>query len=368
MSIKLSLCGGAPLENMVEPLVDWYEQNQRILPWRENTEPYRVWVSEIMLQQTRVDTVLDYYRRFLEKLPDVQALAAVDEETLMKLWEGLGYYSRVKNMQKAAKVICNQYGGKFPSDYDAILSLPGIGVYTAGAICSIAFEKPAAAVDGNVLRVITRLTACSRDIADTAFRSAVADALEKIYPKGKCGAFTQSLMELGAVICVPNGAPRCLVCPLFKCCCACQSATQMDYPVKKPKAPRKKEIWTVLLLSCKEFIAVRKRPEGGLLGGMWEFPNVPGVLTEEQLQEWLILHGIVKDDTAQPCVLKKKVKKHIFTHMEWEMHSYEVACGNMPQMAQAQHEQIGRPSLVWVRRSQLQAEIALPTAFRKLIK
>lgn len=366
--MKLRLYGDAPLEKITDPLLHWYGRNQRILPWRENTEAYRVWVSEIMLQQTRVDTVVDYYRRFMEKLPDVSALAAVEEETLMKLWEGLGYYARAKNLQKAAKQICTVYGGVFPSAYQDILSLPGIGPYTAGAIRSIAFEQPAAAVDGNVLRVITRLTACSRDIGDAAFRSAVAEALEDIYPPGKCGAFTQSLMELGAVVCVPNGAPHCERCPLFDLCCAGRTGTQADYPVKKPKALRKKQQWTVLLLTCGAHIAIRKRAEGGLLGGLWELPNIAGLQSEKQLQDWLFGHGIKTAGSGGQAIVKQPVKKHIFTHVEWELHTYAVQCGNMPCTGSGDLADSKEAPLVWVHRDRLRSEIALPTAFRKLIK
>lgn len=354
-----SLYGGEPPGKLVAPLLAWYEESQRVLPWRENTDAYRVWVSEIMLQQTRVDTVLDYYQRFMERLPDIRALAAVDEETLMKLWEGLGYYSRVKNMQKAARLICEQYHGEFPQAYEDILALPGIGPYTAGAVSSIAFEQPRAAVDGNVLRVITRLTADSRDITDNAFKRAISEALEAVYPAGRCGAFTQSLMELGAIVCVPNGAPRCGECPLQTLCCACQNGTQADYPVKKPKAAKKKQVWSVLLLTCGDHMALRKRSDGGLLGGLWEFPNLAGKVTKQELHDWFTQQGIRLQDTGIEAVQKKCVKKHIFTHIEWEMHCYEIQCENMPD---------GQPEpLVWVERERLNTEIALPTAFRKLI-
>lgn len=192
------------LSQITEPLLAWYEKNARVLPWRENTDAYRVWVSEIMLQQTRVDTVIPYYERFLQRFPDVAALAAAPEQELLKMWEGLGYYSRVRNMQKAAQQICEKYNGIFPNEYEQLLSLPGIGAYTAGAVASIAWNKPYAAVDGNVLRVVTRLTADSREISDTKFKNEITAALQEIYPVDKCGIFTQSLMELGAVVCMPN--------------------------------------------------------------------------------------------------------------------------------------------------------------------
>lgn len=354
-----NLYGGLPLQELAAPLLAWYEKNHRILPWRENTEAYRVWVSEIMLQQTRVDTVLDYYARFMKRFPDIRSLAAADEESLMKLWEGLGYYSRVKNMQKAAKLICEQYCGEFPQAYQDILKLPGIGVYTAGAVSSIAFEQPRAAVDGNVLRVITRLTAAGQDITDNTFRAAVSEALEAIYPAGRCGAFTQSLMELGAIVCVPNGAPRCAECPLQAMCCACQTGTQADYPVKKPKAAKKKQVWSVLLLTCGDYMAIHKRAAKGLLGGLWEFPNLAGKVTKQEIQDWLTEQGISLSGKGTEAIRKKGVRKHIFTHIEWEMPFYEIQCENMPD--------IQPEMLVWVGRECLNTDIALPTAFRKLI-
>ncbi len=236
------------LSQITEPLLAWYEKNARVLPWRENTDAYRVWVSEIMLQQTRVDTVIPYYERFLRRFPDVAALAAAPEQELLKMWEGLGYYSRVRNMQKAAQQICEKYNGIFPNEYEQLLSLPGIGAYTAGAVASIAWNKPYAAVDGNVLRVVTRLTADSREISDTKFKNEITAALQEIYPVDKCGIFTQSLMELGAVVCMPNGTPRCTECPLQSLCSACAAGTQPEYPVKKKKAQRRIEDKTVLIM------------------------------------------------------------------------------------------------------------------------
>lgn len=350
----LPLAQQHPLSDIVAPLMDWYEKNARVLPWRENTDAYRVWVSEIMLQQTRVETVIDYYNRFLAQLPDVQALAAAPEEMLLKLWEGLGYYSRVKNMQKAAKVICEEHQGVFPHEFADILALPGIGAYTAGAISSIAFEQPTAAVDGNVLRVITRLTADSHDIADTAFRSAVSTALAAVYPVGKCGVFTQSLMELGAVVCVPNGAPHCGECPIAQYCEAKRRSCQTDFPVKKEKAARKVQKMTVFLLHCDGAVAVRKRAAGGLLGGLWEFPNAAGHLTLPQMMDWLSAQGLAVENSAE--LVRLPSKKHIFTHIEWHMDCWQIMC----------RRQKSEDAFVWVSPKQLDEEIALPTAFRKV--
>ena len=255
------------LEKIVIPLLNWYYQNKRILPWRENQDPYRVWVSEIMLQQTRVEAVIPYYERFMERFPTIESLALCEEEVLFKLWEGLGYYSRAKNLKKAAQKIYVEYQGQFPDKFEDILNLPGIGSYTAGAVASIAFGQARAAVDGNVLRVITRLTEDGRDIMDAKFRKEMTEQLEKIYPPKECGDFTQSLMELGAVICVPNGAPKCEICPLGSLCGAFQNGTQVQYPVKKKKSARKIEKKTVLILQYKDCIAIKKRGKEGVFSG-----------------------------------------------------------------------------------------------------
>ncbi|MEG2212707.1 MAG: A/G-specific adenine glycosylase, partial [Clostridiales bacterium] len=228
-------------QQMVEPLVTWYDQNARILPWRENNAPYGVWISEIMLQQTRVETVIPYYERFMQKLPTVESLAEVGEELLLKLWEGLGYYARVRNLQKAARVICRDYQGKFPDSYQKILQLPGIGAYTAGAIVSISFGQPIAAVDGNVLRVISRLTENEQDIASPALKKEITKALETVYPRSRSGDFTQSLMELGAMICIPHGVPQCTICPVAFLCRANHHHTQLLLPVQAKKPARKRQ-------------------------------------------------------------------------------------------------------------------------------
>ncbi|HNX13837.1 MAG TPA: A/G-specific adenine glycosylase [Oscillospiraceae bacterium] len=335
------------LKPIVAPLLGWYGENARVLPWRENTDPYRVWVSEIMLQQTRVETVIPYYNRFLTVLPDIEALAECDEQALLKLWEGLGYYSRVRNLQKAAQVIVQKFGGRFPDEFDDILSLPGIGTYTAGAISSICFEKPIPAVDGNVLRVLSRVLGSEADIALPEVKTKFTELLRQIYPKGHCGDFTQALMELGAMVCLPNGMPQCMVCPLAALCEANRTGRQAELPNKSKKAPRKKEEKTVFLLICGDKIALQKRPEGVLLGGLWEFPNVPGHLTPKQAKEVLAQWNI-----EAVSVEKGPRKKHIFTHIEWEMTSYLVSCENMP------------GQFTWVTREELANNLALPSAFQ----
>lgn len=337
------------LEEIVPPLLAWYDENARVLPWREDTGPYHVWVSEIMLQQTRVETVIPYYNRFIQQLPDIQSLAEAEEERLLKLWEGLGYYRRARNLQKAAQTIMEKHGGRFPEAYGDILSLPGIGEYTAGAIASICFEQPVAAVDGNVLRVTARLTGCGADISAPQVKKKIAGLLGSIYPADRSGDFTQSLMELGAVVCLPNGL-QCGVCPIAFACRACQTGTQAELPVKAKKAPRKKEKKTVFLLRCGENIAIRQREMDALLGGLWEFPNASGHLTPAEAKNSLEHWGI-----SAAAVAEGLGRKHIFTHIEWEMASYVVACENMP------------PAFSWVTKETLVQDRTLPSAFRPFL-
>lgn len=337
-------------EEIVSTLLRWYDENSRVLPWRENTAPYRVWVSEIMLQQTRVEAVIPYYERFLARLPDIQSLAEADEGLLHKLWEGLGYYSRVRNLQKAARLILELHGGVFPSDHAEILALPGIGAYTAGAISSICFGQPTPAVDGNVLRVMARLTGCEADIASPAVKRQFTALLKQIYPAGRCGDFTQSLMELGAVLCLPNGKPRCTDCPLAFFCRARADGTTLSLPVKSKKPPRKKEKKTVFLLLCKGRLALRQRPKRALLGGLWELPNTEGHLSRREAEALLEAWGL---DFSE--IKKGPGRKHIFTHIEWEMESLIVRCENTPE------------AFTWANAEQLTHELALPSAFRPFL-
>lgn len=339
------------LNDIVEPLLKWYGEHARKLPWREDRNPYRVWISEIMLQQTRVEAVITYYNRFLEAFPTIWDLARCDDEQLMKLWEGLGYYSRARNLKKAAQVICGDYQGRFPAEFDMVVKLPGIGTYTAGAVCSIAFNKATAAVDGNVLRVITRLTADSTDIMNNSFREEIKRNLEAVYPEGRCGDFTQSLMELGATVCVPNGVPKCGECPLKELCLAYRENRQKEFPVKKKKAERKIVEKTVFLLCSSGYIALNRRDRDGLLGGMWEFPNIDETYSREGVREWLSKQGISGAEIGEPFE-----KKHIFTHVEWHMKCYVVQCDSMESST----------GFTWVTREQLEGDIALPTAFKKV--
>ncbi|MBR4079282.1 MAG: A/G-specific adenine glycosylase [Christensenellaceae bacterium] len=338
------------MRRIVLPLLAWYREHKRILPWRENTDAYRVWISEIMLQQTRVEAVIEYYVRFLERFPDIRSLAEAEEDELLKYWEGLGYYSRARNLHKAAKLICAEYGGVFPSEFSAIRALPGIGDYTAGAIASIAFEQPMPAVDGNVLRVVSRILADDRCTDDLSVRKDITVRLAEIYPKEQRGDFTQSLMELGATVCLPNGAPKCGVCPLADLCTAHKAGEELRYPVRAEKKQRRIEKKTVFIMTCGDCIAVRKRTEKGVLSGMWELPNLEGHLSEKEAAEHLTEEGItIMQIEPMPA------KKHIFTHIEWQMKAYSVGCA------------LPAGEYIWVAFEELEKGIALPTAFRKFL-
>ena len=334
------------LNKLPAVLLPWYRENRRDLPWRQDREPYHVWLSEIMLQQTRVEAVRDYYLRFIRELPDVYALANCDDDRLHKLWEGLGYYSRVRNLKKAARVIVDEYGGEFPRDHGAVLALPGVGPYTAGAICSIAFELPTPAVDGNVLRVLSRLRADGEPIDLPEHKRRVQRELEGIYPRENPGDFTQALMELGATLCGPNWEPRCGECPCRDFCRGRED--WKNYPVKLPKKERRTERRTVFLLRCGDRYAIEKRPNKGLLAGLWQFPNVSGMLEPQEAVQWAQDRGLKpRDVTAQ------LERSHIFTHIRWDMRGYIL--------------RVDEPAeeFVWKTLEEIDAEAALPTAFRQ---
>ncbi len=313
------------LNEISVPLLYWYAASARDLPWRRDVTPYHVWISEIMLQQTRVEAVKGYYERFLAAFPTVADLAAADDDVLNKVWQGLGYYSRARNLKKAAIIMMEQYGGELPRDHAALLSLPGIGAYTAGAIASIALGQPTPAVDGNVLRVVTRLCACYDDIAKQTTKDDVTAALEGVYPRTphEASAFTQSLMELGATVCVPNGAPHCADCPVRDLCLAYKKGITDVLPVKAPKKARTAVDRTVLLLRLGKRWAICKRPDTGLLAGLWEFPSFDGQMAENDVLAYLRTQGI-----AVGGIRKTPPAKHIFTHIEWHMTGWicEISC------------------------------------------
>ena len=328
-------------------LLPWYAQHKRSLPWRADREPYHIWLSEIMLQQTRVEAVKGYYTRFLSALPTVEALANCDDDALHKLWEGLGYYSRVRNLKKAARVITDRYGGRFPTSHAEILALPGIGEYTAGAICSIAYNLPTPAVDGNVLRVCARLLDDPSPIDAPATKKQITAQLAEIYPK-EAGNFTQALMELGATVCGPNRKPDCASCPCMHFCLGCRNGTAESLPVKSPKKSRRQEDMTVFILRCNDHYALNKRPDTGLLAGLWEFPNIPGKFSTSQALVEAEKLGITPRE-----IFREVEKKHIFTHIQWNMTGIFMETGEM------------KPRFHWFTAAQINAQAALPTAFRQ---
>lgn len=336
------------LSKLSKRLLAWYDAEARVLPWRSNPEPYRVWVSEIMLQQTRVETVIPYFERFLAQLPSISALAAASEQTLLKLWEGLGYYSRVRNLQKGAQAVQERFGGELPAHYEELLTLPGIGEYTAGAIASIAFGLPVPAVDGNVLRVFSRLFASSADIANPQVKKDFKELVLKIQPKDRPGDFNQALMDLGATVCVP-GAPRCGVCPLEQFCMARRRGMEAELPVKAAAKARRHEQKTVLVVVSGGKVLLHRRAPKGLLGGLWEFPNLEGILVEQQVRLELEKWG------AQPVRMERLPDaQHIFSHVEWHMRGYSVTADNFSPP----------PDCEWVAFDLLKKDYALPSAFK----
>lgn len=339
---------GDILGQAVPLLCDWYREHRRLLPWRVDPMPYHIWISEIMLQQTRIEAVIPYYHRFLSALPDVRSLSEVDDDVLMKLWQGLGYYSRARNLKKAAILLMDNYGGEFPQDAKTLRSLPGIGAYTAGAIASIAFHKPEPAVDGNVLRVVMRLLADDRDIMVDKTRKAVTEDLRSVYPSGEDAALlTEGIMELGETVCIPNGVPLCGSCPLRGICLAAGEGDPERYPTRTVKTKRRIEDRTVLLLVHDGRYALRKRSEKGLLAGMWELPSFDGFCTMAELRQKLEALGL-PSVAITPC----GNSTHVFSHVEWHMQGYRVTLDESVD------------GYEWVDKTALQEKYALPTAFR----
>jgi len=333
-------------DNLAGALLPWYEKNARDLPWRADPSPYRVWISEIMLQQTRIEAARAYFLRFTEALPDTGALAAAEEDQVLKLWEGLGYYSRARNLHRAAKLVMERWGGELPGDVDALRSLPGIGDYTAGAIASIAFGLPEPAVDGNVLRVCARLSLCPDSVGEERIKRAFREELRSQYPAGRCGEFTSALMELGETVCTP-GTPDCGMCPLAELCGARRTGQQTAFPVLPEKKARRIQPRTVFLLREGGRTALRKRPDRGLLAGMWEFPNTEGALTAQEALDQAAAWGC-RPVSIEPC----GEAVHIFSHIEWHMTGYRVRCGAAPDR------------FIWADEEELRSKYAVPAAFR----
>jgi A/G-specific adenine glycosylase len=339
-------------EAIIPYLLDWYDYNARILPWRENPEPYYVWVSEIMLQQTRVEAVKDYFDRFIKALPDVRSLAEAEEEKLMKLWEGLGYYSRARNLHKAARIIFEEYGSKLPADADKLLKLPGIGRYTAGAIASIAFGLPVPAIDGNVLRIAKRLAGSFDDITREDVKKELWEEMNQVMPQKRSGDFNQALMDLGATICLPNGKPLCEKCPLMHLCQAFHQDLVNQIPVKTPKKKRKVLQRTILVMEYQNTFCLHKRADKGLLAGLWELPGLEEKVSLEKLGRLLEEYGLQVGSME-----KMGEARHIFTHLEWEMIGYHIDLQNIPDLFREDN------SYVWVNREEISKRYTIPSAF-----
>ncbi len=344
------------ITDMIQPLLAYYDANRRILPWREEPTAYRVWVSEIMLQQTRVEAVKPYFARFMDALPDIESLAMAEEEELLKLWEGLGYYSRVRNLGKAAKIVMEQYHGKMPDEVSELLKLPGIGSYTAGAVASIAYGKAVPAVDGNVLRVMSRVFEDERDVLSATVKKDWENRILAAMSKDRPGDFNQALMEIGAMVCVPNGAPKCAQCPFQTFCKAHLHGTELAYPYKAPKKARITEERTVLILRDENKTILVKRPSKGLLAGMYEFPVMEGYVTEQEIIAYLKQQGL---ETIWIKPLEDA--KHIFTHKEWHMKGY------MIRVDELDHRNVPKEWL-FVEPDETREKYPIPTAYAKYMK
>ncbi len=337
-------------EAMSSLLLAWFVDNRRAFPWREDASPYRVWVSEIMLQQTRIEAALPYFERFLSALPDIRTLAEADEDRLLKLWEGLGYYSRARNLQKAARVVMEHFNGSLPADYEQLLALPGIGEYTAGAIASIAFGLRVPAVDGNVLRVVARLMNDGGDITTSPVKKRLKETVAAMIPDDKPGDFNQALMELGETVCLPNTVPLCGHCPLANDCMGHLAGNPERLPVRAVKKERRTERRTVFVILSDERVLLHRRDSRGLLAGLWELPGVDGWLSSEEAVAAAARWGMTQETEAEEL----KPGRHIFSHVEWHMRGYRLESVSFE----------APPGFLWADARQLREDFALPSAFR----
>lgn len=317
------------LRAVEKPLLAWYGSRARKLPWRETPEPYRVWISEIMLQQTRVEAVKPYFERFMEAFPGIRDLAEAEDDRLMKLWEGLGYYSRARNLKAAAIQVMERFGGTLPASYEELLTLPGIGSYTAGAIASIAYGIPVPAVDGNVLRVISRILADPSDIRKASVKTSMEALLKEVMPKDHAGSYNQGLIETGALVCIPGGEPKCSECPMESVCLTAKRGLWKEIPWKSPPKERKVEERTVFMIEYQQKAAIRRRPPKGLLASLYELPNTEGRLSPEEAEKYL---AVPPDDLV--CLEPLPEARHVFSHIEWRMTGYRAVlrspCQELP--------------------------------------
>ncbi len=352
------------LREAAAAIIAWDRENRRSLPWRDDPAPYHVWISEIMLQQTRIETVIPYYRRFMERFPSVEALAGAEEEEILKLWEGLGYYSRARRLKPAAQMIMRDCGGQLPADAALLRRIPGIGDYTAGAIASLAYGLPEPAVDGNVLRVLARLFGSEEDVLQPAVRKKTESLLRSVYPSGPDAALlTEGVMELGETVCLPGTAPACGSCPLVSFCTAHQQGREAELPVRSTAKERRKETLTVLILVCGDKRAVRKRPDSGLLAGLWELPHLPGLLNEEETGARLAELGL-----APLRVEACGSARHLFTHVEWQMMGYRIEVD--PKSPALIKKIPGAPAgdLLWETPDAIRSRYTIPSSFRAFLK
>ena len=333
------------IKKMRKPIIEWYQENKRELPWRKEKNPYHIWISEIMLQQTRIEAVKQYYERFLKQIPTIQVLAEIEEEKLLKLWEGLGYYNRARNLKKAAQVMQEEYDGKMPKYYKELMELPGIGEYTAGAISSIAYNEKVPAVDGNVLRVISRVVGSKRDVLENKTKKEFTEKLQEIMPK-QAGDFNEGLMELGELICIPNGEPLCERCPVREICIAKNKNLTSFIPVRNQKMKRRKEDITIFLLEYENRIAIRKRDNKGLLASLYEFPNINRKLSKKEIQKVLLGWRL---ESKQ--IEKIGTHHHVFSHIEWDMVGYKIQLNSMNE------------EFKWVEKGEILYKYPIPGAF-----
>lgn len=340
------------MKNWTKNVLTWYRENKRQLPWRKDRDPYHVWISEIMLQQTRIEAVIGYYDRFMQEIPTIFALAEIEDEKLLKLWEGLGYYNRARNLKKTAQIIVEKYKGNFPTTYLDLLTLPGIGEYTASAISSICFQEKKATVDGNVLRVYMRYYNKSDNISEEKVRKSVKEELEKILPKNS-GDFNEGMMELGEVICIPNGIPLCKKCPIKQECLARKNNSYLNLPVKNKKKEQKKLYYTVLLFNYREKIAISKRINQSLLNNLWSFPNLEGNYSLSDIKNYL-----ENKDIKYKNIEEAPSYTHTFTHQKWEMKSYKIELENKWE----------EENIIFKDIETIKEEYAIPTAFQPFLK